>query len=790
MSPLDQLATPLDAHLSSRWEPGDERSFERIVERYAPLVHARCRRALPGSDADDAVQAVFLVLARRREQAAASPTLAAWLLRVTENVVRNALRDRSRRTRAEERARSASGASMPDEHALTSEDLAELQRHLDAALHRLPSPEREAIQLHYLAGHSLGEVATLSRAGLSTIKERIQRGLARLQAQLLASGCVMPLGNLAIGLPLCTTAVPPALRALLLDLPQQPLSALPPHLRRWSRQGRTMTAISTTLIAGALLVTGLSAGYAQHAANAHRPLPSQARAVTDPTPPVPLPAAQPATLADIDAQLDPERAHAWVTMNWHDGKRTAQRLQALPELLLIPDHGAALLGSIASLRGADLALCSDSMAPHEMMVAQYRLRKETAHLPPQEKLKRMLAFAQENNEQMIKLTRSGTRPQFCADMHAHLHADAPGNPILAWINQKLLPRQVGDATAPSAFTQLFGGSLASNLTGADLSIAGTPLRADEQVPPPPHAFSDADLEVAFTMDPGQGALFDAGSALVQITPEGLHLDLRQMMPADAAAGASPQVDRARLAGIPQDAVLAVELAMSASNTAASGTIQSLLQTMTLGLHAAGPSPSHDRQLQIVNAVIKLLKQVDGQIILYLQPGVMLPAITLEADSPKPAWVDLRTAIGGQMAEDGSITVHLGMLSLTLGWQQGHLVITSLPGGLAAVDGAGGFTTQPDIRKAIAALPAGDPQLLTLLRPAALVSCIASLAGMASPQLATQLPAYQQRLQEQTAYGYLVALPEHGTMHIEASGLMAFLAVGVLAAEMKPPTSSN
>ena len=88
-----------DQHLSAAWEQGDHGAFEAIVARYGPMIAARCGRVLPPSDADDATQAVFVVLLRRAPQAAASPRLAAWLLRVADNVCRNAHRDRRRRLR-------------------------------------------------------------------------------------------------------------------------------------------------------------------------------------------------------------------------------------------------------------------------------------------------------------------------------------------------------------------------------------------------------------------------------------------------------------------------------------------------------------------------------------------------------------------------------------------------------------------------------------------------------------------------------------------------------------------
>lgn len=92
-------ASPVDEHLAKAWAQGDEGAFAAIVHRYGPMIQARCARVLPDADADDATQAVFLVLLRRAPQAAASPRLAAWLLRVADNVCRNAHRDRRRRLR-------------------------------------------------------------------------------------------------------------------------------------------------------------------------------------------------------------------------------------------------------------------------------------------------------------------------------------------------------------------------------------------------------------------------------------------------------------------------------------------------------------------------------------------------------------------------------------------------------------------------------------------------------------------------------------------------------------------
>jgi RNA polymerase sigma factor (sigma-70 family) len=247
---------------ASAWAQGDVRAYDCIVRRYAPLVHARCRRALGGSDADDATQAVFLVLARKGGQAAASPVLAAWLYRVADLVIANAWRDRRRRHHAE---RSLPPPAMATEAEPAEEPMDSIRTQLDACLADLPARERETVLLHHLAGHSLAEVATLTGSPVSTVKYRLSRGLERLRALLARRGVTV--GALAILACLQAEAraeVPAELLRHLHDLAPartgSAATAVPARPLRWSRTNRhLMTRIA--LAGAALLLVGTSLTY-------------------------------------------------------------------------------------------------------------------------------------------------------------------------------------------------------------------------------------------------------------------------------------------------------------------------------------------------------------------------------------------------------------------------------------------------------------------------------------------------------------------------------------------------
>src|SRR5579884_767032 len=77
----------LEQFLASR----DEAAFEEIVARHGPLVWRVCRRLLANpSDAEDAFQAVFVILARKADRIRPQEALAGWLHGVARRVARRA----------------------------------------------------------------------------------------------------------------------------------------------------------------------------------------------------------------------------------------------------------------------------------------------------------------------------------------------------------------------------------------------------------------------------------------------------------------------------------------------------------------------------------------------------------------------------------------------------------------------------------------------------------------------------------------------------------------------------
>jgi RNA polymerase sigma-70 factor (ECF subfamily) len=174
------------------------------------MVHATCRRRLrDAADVEDAVQEVFLRLARHAGEIRTH--LATWLHACAVHVAL----DKVRRNEAQRRHELA-WAQRPTSDAERDQWLA-LQAELDAAIDALDPADRDLIIEHYLLGRSQREVAAVLGVNQSTVQRRTDRAVTRLREQLLARGADTPLPSVAafIAADLASAQVPASLTASL-----------------------------------------------------------------------------------------------------------------------------------------------------------------------------------------------------------------------------------------------------------------------------------------------------------------------------------------------------------------------------------------------------------------------------------------------------------------------------------------------------------------------------------------------------------------------------------------------
>ena len=134
--------------LVTRAKNGEQRAWDALVERYAPLIWSICRRfRLEAADAEDVGQAVWLKLVTHLDDLRDSAALPGWLATTTRRECGRVINAADAR-RANERVLIAD--SIPDTETETVEQellVAEQHAVLRAALARLPLSCRQLLVL-------------------------------------------------------------------------------------------------------------------------------------------------------------------------------------------------------------------------------------------------------------------------------------------------------------------------------------------------------------------------------------------------------------------------------------------------------------------------------------------------------------------------------------------------------------------------------------------------------------------------------------------------------------------
>src|SRR5262245_28374215 len=107
------VAEKTDRELLALYSAGDEPAFAALVERHAGMVLGVCKRSmLTVQDAEDACQAVFVILARKAKSGRWQASVANWLYGTARHVALKARRAAARRARHEKKAASPTPPSV------------------------------------------------------------------------------------------------------------------------------------------------------------------------------------------------------------------------------------------------------------------------------------------------------------------------------------------------------------------------------------------------------------------------------------------------------------------------------------------------------------------------------------------------------------------------------------------------------------------------------------------------------------------------------------------------------
>jgi RNA polymerase sigma factor (sigma-70 family) len=135
------------AELVAQARAGDQRAWDALVERYAPLVWSICRRYRLGDDAGDVAQSVWLALVGQLGTIRDPAALGGWLATTTR---RECVRAVYAARRLPAAGQVLDMANIPDDRAQTAEEeLLAAERHaaLREAFADLPPASRDLVGL-------------------------------------------------------------------------------------------------------------------------------------------------------------------------------------------------------------------------------------------------------------------------------------------------------------------------------------------------------------------------------------------------------------------------------------------------------------------------------------------------------------------------------------------------------------------------------------------------------------------------------------------------------------------
>lgn len=169
------MAMPDDKTLIEAVFAGEKAAFERLYDRYAPLVRAVCYDTAGNiADAQDMAQDVFLRAFEKLKNLREPELFDRWILAIARMRCKEWKRSQVRRQNKQEKL-NEKFAESPGQ----SND-GQLEK-LRAAIRKLPAQERLALHVFYLQENSVEDacrIFALSRSGFYRVLERARQQLA------------------------------------------------------------------------------------------------------------------------------------------------------------------------------------------------------------------------------------------------------------------------------------------------------------------------------------------------------------------------------------------------------------------------------------------------------------------------------------------------------------------------------------------------------------------------------------------------------------------------------------
>ena len=187
--PTDKAGEDDDVRLMALAAEGDERAFERLVEKHQALVLGTIGRMLgSNSDVEDIGQQVFIRVWKSARRYKPQAKFTTWLLKITRNLVFNEMRRRKRHAHVpiqpdpagEEIPIKADESKSPDATLLDQE----MRKAVEDAIQDLPETQRMAVVLRRYEELSYEEIADVLDLSVAAVKSVLFRARTELRQRL------------------------------------------------------------------------------------------------------------------------------------------------------------------------------------------------------------------------------------------------------------------------------------------------------------------------------------------------------------------------------------------------------------------------------------------------------------------------------------------------------------------------------------------------------------------------------------------------------------------------------
>ncbi len=173
-------------------------AFGRLVERHLNFVYSTCLREIGDSAlAEDATQAVFLLLWQKAATLRPETVLAGWLFQTARFVSKNARKQEIRHQQRTQKAAEAMMHEMTTQPSAEEDNWAQIQPLLHDAMSTLNAGDRSAVLLRCFEARSLKETGEALGVSEDAARKRVSRALEKLRRYFTRHGVTLSMATLA-----------------------------------------------------------------------------------------------------------------------------------------------------------------------------------------------------------------------------------------------------------------------------------------------------------------------------------------------------------------------------------------------------------------------------------------------------------------------------------------------------------------------------------------------------------------------------------------------------------------